>query len=589
MTTHTMLKRIEAGEKRIADVFSDRYAFTIPPYQRPYAWEVQQASELVDDLLDAMDPSSRSEGLYFLGSIVLVKTPDSPDAKVVDGQQRLTTLTILFSVLRDLTNDLELKISRETYVKQAANPDRNLHKRLRLLLRQRDQAFFENTVQRRDATASLPRLEGLEGSQARIVENALLYRKRLLKMTDAERSRLISFILNNCYLVVVEVPTDTAARRIFTVLNARGLDLTATDILKADLLERAGQARENELSTHWEEIELSLDRDRFSDLFTHIRMIFQREKPRSALEVGFPESVHPFRDDPGNFISGTLEPFAEAFTLAEDRDRIERLFDARTASLLRSLNRLDNKDWVPPLLLRLKQFSANENVDVPDFIVKLERLAYYLFVIRSDVNARISRYADVLEQIAPREERTRRSTGLELNNQEIHYFLEALDGPVYLKSRVVKPLLLRLDSALSDGSAIYDYPVISVEHVCPQTIESSSQWDEWFSDHDAHTQWLHRAANLVLLTHRKNSSAGNWDLDRKKSTYFTKNNGCPFFLTRQVLDAEEWTPKTLEHRQIEVLRTLSRSWEFEDEFDNWLQSTRSREQQQTNMQNPIQN
>ena len=112
-----VLTRIEAGEKRIADIFSDNYAFVIPPYQRPYAWEIQQADELVDDLLDAMDDSC-SEGLYFLGSIVLVKTPDSPEAKVVDGQQRLTTLTILFSVLRDLTDDLTLKLKRESYVKQ---------------------------------------------------------------------------------------------------------------------------------------------------------------------------------------------------------------------------------------------------------------------------------------------------------------------------------------------------------------------------------------------------------------------------------------------------------------------------------------
>ena len=109
----TVMDRIEAGEKQIADVFSDGYAFTIPPYQRPYAWEVQQANELLDDLLEAMRPNSRSEGLYFLGSIVLVKTRGNSAAKVVDGQQRLTTLTILFSVLRDLTDDFELKIDRE--------------------------------------------------------------------------------------------------------------------------------------------------------------------------------------------------------------------------------------------------------------------------------------------------------------------------------------------------------------------------------------------------------------------------------------------------------------------------------------------
>ena len=567
---NTVLERIEAGEKQIADIFSDKYAFTIPPYQRPYAWEIQQAGELFGDLLDAMAPTSRSEGLYFLGSIVLVKTPADPEAKVVDGQQRLTTLTILLSVLRDLTDDAELKIRRDTYVKQAANPDLGRPERLRLHLRQRDQVFFENTVQRRDATANLPRLAGLKGSQARIVENALHYRERLLGMTDGQRGNLIKFVLNSCYLVVVTVPTDAAARRIFTVLNARGLDLTATDILKADLLERAGEAREKELSTRWEQIELALDRDRFSDLFTHIRMIFQREKPRSALEAGFPEFVHPFRGDPKEFLSDTLEPFAEAFTLAEDRNDIERRFDARTTSLLRSLNRLDNKDWVPPLLLRLKQYFADEAVDVPDFIMKLERLAYYLFVTRSDVNARISRYADVLEKIDPRERSTPRSTGLEFSDEEARYFLNALDEPVYLKSRVVKPLLLRLDLTLSDGSAVYDYPTISVEHVCPQTIDPGSQWGDWFSDRKAHNDWVHRAANLVLLTHRKNSSASNWDLNRKKSAYFVKDDACPFLLTQQVLDATEWTPRTLEDRQKEVLRTLSKSWGIEDEFDNWL-------------------
>ena len=239
-------------------------------------------------------------------------------------------------------------------------------------------------------------------------------------------------------------------------------------------------------------------------------MIFEREKPRSALEVGFPKFVSPFRGDPEEFISRTLEPFADAFTLAEDRGKIESLFGARTMSLLRSLNRLDNKDWVPPLLLRLKQYAANDEVDVPDFIRKLERLAYYLFVTRSDVNARMARYADVLDQIDPRAGRTPRSSGLILSDEDIGYFLDALDGPIYLKSRVVKPLLLRLDLALSDGSAIYDYPTISVEHVCPQTIETGSQWDDWFSDREARDHWLHRVANLVLLTHRKNSSARNW-------------------------------------------------------------------------------
>ena len=299
-------------------------------------------------------------------------------------------------------------------------------------------------------------------------------------------------------------------------------------------------------------------------------MIFQREKPRSALDVGFPQFVFPFRGDPSRFISDTLEPFADALEFSEDRRRIADLFGTPTARLLESLGRLDNKDWIPPLLLRFKQHSEGEDINMVNFIVKLERLAYYLFVIRADVNMRIARYAHVLEEIDPRLDRSVRPSGLELDEVEAYDFFGALDGPIYLKSRVVKALLLRLDLSLSDGSAAYDYPTISVEHVCPQTIEPGSQWDNWFADRQTNTEWLHRAANLVLLTHRKNSRASNWDFEKKKNIYFTRNDACPFLLTGQVLDETEWTPSVLRERQTQIVRSLAKSWQLEEAFDRWL-------------------
>src|SRR5437867_3357636 len=107
---------IEAHERKIGEIFSDAYAFEIPPYQRPYAWGEDETRELLDDLIEAMDNKGVSGGVYFLGSIVLIKLPSDAQSKVVDGQQRLTTLTILLSVLRDLTTDTERKIDRSRYV-----------------------------------------------------------------------------------------------------------------------------------------------------------------------------------------------------------------------------------------------------------------------------------------------------------------------------------------------------------------------------------------------------------------------------------------------------------------------------------------
>ncbi|MEX0695748.1 MAG: DUF262 domain-containing HNH endonuclease family protein, partial [Rhodospirillales bacterium] len=508
--TNTLL-RLEAHEKTIASVFSEEYAFSIPSYQRPYAWEREQVEELIADLKDAMAPDSPSNGFYFLGSIVLVKTHAGPDAKVVDGQQRLTTLTILFSVLRDLTENQVTRIGRDKYVKQAADTDRKLDEKLRLHLRRQDQPFFEDTIQSNGATDDLPSLEAVDGSKARIVENAMIIRDELKNMEEEERTALIQFLLTNCFLVVVEVPTDTAARRIFTVLNARGLDLTATDILKADLLERAGPKLEESLSERWENIETSHGRSEFNDLFVFVRMIYQRDKPRTALEDGFPVEVKSFKGEPKEFLNSTLEPYSNALLLAGNEKDLAKRFGSQTVGLMRSLYRLDNNDWMPPLLLALRQYSDGDEIDIPEFVFKLERLAYFLFVTRANVNERIARYADVLQELDPDEKAKERSAGLLLEEQEAHAFFYALHRPIYTVTRVVKPLLLRLDQASSDTTATYDIPIISVEHVCPQTIREGSQWDNWFEDRDEHTYWVHRLGNLLLLDRRKNSAASNWD------------------------------------------------------------------------------
>lgn len=570
--------RIEAAHKKIVEVFSKDYAFTIPAYQRPYAWESTQVEELLTDIAEAMGPESKSDGFYFLGSIVLVKTHGIPDSRVVDGQQRLTTLTILFSVIRDLTADPEKQASREKYVKQVANEDEGIPEALRLQLRQKDQPFFERIIQTRGATKTLPSSDGQAGAKARLIGNAETIRSKLEAVSETKRTELLRFLLQNCYLVVVEVPTQTAARRIFTVLNARGMDLSATDILKAELLESAGEGKEQDLSQRWEDVEVALDRTKFSDLFTHIRMIFQRDKPRSALENGFPEHVPIFHSDPVGFVDSVLEPYADAFMLSRDDIELRRRFGPPTADLVRSLDRLDNKDWLPPLLLCLRQSNEGKRLDVAETVFQLERLAYYLFMVRADVNARMSRYADVLDSLEPlkspkpRASAKERSTGFTLTQAEAFALFNALDGDVYLATRVVKPILLRLEQASTDGSASYDYPTISVEHVCPQNLRKDSQWAEWFSDPEDHSCWLHSLGNLVLLNFRKNSSAANYDFGDKKTKYFAPGDTSAFTLTNEVRGYETWKPSDIAQRREVLLRRLAADWRLNDVFEDWLES-----------------
>jgi uncharacterized protein with ParB-like and HNH nuclease domain len=116
-----MPTKLVAHEQAIARIFSSEYVFKIPAYQRPYAWTTEQARELLDDLIEFMKarPGEIDEmPPYFLGSIVLIKTDTLPDSDVVDGQQRLTTLTLLLSVIR---TNARLFVSR---IQMMSEPER---------------------------------------------------------------------------------------------------------------------------------------------------------------------------------------------------------------------------------------------------------------------------------------------------------------------------------------------------------------------------------------------------------------------------------------------------------------------------------
>jgi len=133
--------------------------FFIPRYQRPYAWTTEHTEELLDDLWSAftadggavedMDP-------YFLGSIVLIKKEHHPRAEVIDGQQRLTTLTILLSVFRHLLPHSADAIS--DYLRQKGKPLEGLRDEFRLTLRPQDAGFFEKHIQRESGLVELEKI-----------------------------------------------------------------------------------------------------------------------------------------------------------------------------------------------------------------------------------------------------------------------------------------------------------------------------------------------------------------------------------------------------------------------------------------------
>ena len=556
-----MPETIKASEQNLDKVFCNDYLFEIPHYQRPYAWTTDEVGELLDDLLFAMD---RDEDVpYFLGSVVLIKG-DGPDSKVIDGQQRLTTLTILLCALRELAEG-EMRTELDERVRQRPSLLIGRPEVVRLRLRHRDQDFFHANVQTDGAIPGLlettaPRFA--TDSQQRIVENTGYLYRELSSLARERRDALSSFILRCCYLVVVSTTDMSSAYRIFSVMNDRGLDLGPTDILKAGIIGNIDTTRQQEYSDKWEDIEQELGRSRFGELFVHIRMVYAKAKARRNLQDEFQDFVLENCGSSTGFIDDVLEPYDEAYKCVLGMSDRGAVGDDRTVACLGSLRRLDNYDWVPPAIAF---FRANSSDSGPrsQFIADLERLAYGLFIRRANINERVNRYAAILQAMEDGDDILQPEGPLQLRAEEKEAIVSALDGPVYTLPRVPKPLLLRLDGLLAGAGARYDHSIISIEHVLPQRPGESSTWLRWFADDEERVFWTHRLANLVLLSRRKNGSASNFDFEAKKTRYFARGGVPPFALTIQVINEREWTPAVLRRRQDALVAKLKEEWRLE--------------------------
>jgi Protein of unknown function (DUF1524) len=278
---------------------------------------------------------------------------------------------------------------------------------------------------------------------------------------------------------------------------------------------------------------------------------------RANLVSEFREFV-PALENPREFIDKELEPYADAY-----KEILHRRFESHALSdeinrVLIHLSRLDNFDWQPPAI-RVIAVQRQNPTAVLRFLTDLERLAYALFLARETPTERIARYGKVLEGIEAGDDLFANGSPLQLSDDEKRNARDVLNGDIYLITRILQPIMLRLDEVISALGATYDYSIISVEHVLPQNPNPDSRWLVDFPHEQPRNLWVHRLANLVLLTRRKNTQASNLDFDEKKGRYFSPAGGVSnFALTNTVIQEPRWDVATLERRQAEFVAKRSR-------------------------------
>lgn len=547
----------------VKHVFNNDYRFVMPSYQRPYAWSEDETAELLQDLLGAMKDES-GVSPYFLGSVVLVNKSGTC-YEVVDGQQRLTTLTMLFAVLRDLSDKDRNEL--HGFVSEKSGRISGTEERFRLSIRNQDNDFFQGNVQKmgrvKDFVESSPK--NLSDAKKSILNNTKYLWGKLSEESEDNRLELSQFIVQHCYFVVIKASDRNSAHRIFSVLNARGLDLLPTDILKSEIIGQVPKANEFEYTEKWEALEDGLGRDSFRDLFGHIHMIHVKRKPqektldRSFIKDVLQGALKPVHGEA--FIDKVLQPYADVYQAvsnsAYDGDEFAEEINRR----LQNLNRVTNmvSFWIAPAMEFCKTY-RDDGRKLYGIIKDLERLTYGLLFLPGNRDSRRTRYEKVLDDLH-KGTILEDASALQLTDSEKRTIVDELNAP--LQGRLRKPLLQFTDSLLADSAANYEHKIVTVEHVLPQNPKDGSEWIANFQDEEQREEWTNKIANLVLLSRSKNSSARNYDFERKKSAYFQKKGTTTFALTTQVINESKWTPKVLERRQKRLLDALKKEWRLD--------------------------
>ena len=540
---------------------------SVPPYQRDYSWSEEQWEDLWNDIVELM-PNSQEH--HYMGALVVQGKSDR-DFLVIDGQQRLATLSLFaLAVISKLNTMANQGIDPESN-KERAQQLRNrfigekdpasLTESTRLLLNNTDNNFYQDyLVQLKKPLnpRSLPKSNNL------LWKCFLYFTKQLNKLegleTDGEAVAGILSETTARQLLFIQITVDDElnAYTVFETLNARGLELTTTDLLKNYLFSLVRVQTDLEaLQRRWARLITTVDHRRFAE-FLRYHLLCKHSKVRSQRlfklvrgRTRSPEDVFALLDE--------LESRAELFAAVSDPHH-SYWMDLPDAKLyIRELS-LFRVRQILPLLFAAWEFFSKE-----DFlrVLKLLSVSSFRYNVVSSLNT------NVLERVYPSAARAI-IAGEATSPAEVFQLIKSVyvddekmrqDFSLFAvtprgrKKKLAKYILARLEEDAGDRSCDFETDPGTIEHILPEN--PAAAWDETFPPGLQETS-LYRLGNLTLLESSANKKISNTTFDEKCEAY--KNS--MYALTKEIpkIAPEEWTPELVNKRQQQLARRAVHLW-----------------------------
>lgn len=491
--------------------------FIIPAFQRDYSWTAEQCLQLWCDILHAGSYDSD----HFIGSVVYIEENTAAVFSswlVVDGQQRLTSLTLLLIALRDHIRDTKWAGEEPTAAQIDAYFLKNEYEsgdsRYKVALRRHDDATLRALVDGKDPLK-------IENRSELVVEAYRNFRNHL-NAPEAD-PELVYRGIGRLKIVDVTLHREIDdPQRVFESLNSTGVDLTQSDLIRNYLLMGLSEPEQTQMyDDYWSKVETLFrtagsSQDNFLRDYIALRQATTTQARSDRIYAEFRD----FRQQSNTgSLPGLLEDivrFAHYFLFFVKPDRVP---SKPLATAMRQVRSLGSVHAV--LIMRLYNLHEEKSLTHDDFIRALDLISSYL-VRRSVLGLQTRGYWAVFARIAHsiKSEDPLGSLQVALARQSYRFpadedFVSALKKSDLYKLRICWHVLAQLENAgQNEPSPVSEY---SIEHILPQSIDNVPKWQgmlgkDW---EEVHKTWLHRLGNLTLTAY--NSTYSNRPFEEKKT------------------------------------------------------------------------
>ncbi|MFP6037060.1 DUF262 domain-containing protein [Helicobacter pylori] len=539
---------------------SQEKQFVIPIYQRVYSWEKEQCKQLWDDIIKT-GGNDQIEG-HFIGSIVFVQdgiyTTNHNELLIIDGQQRLTTITLLLTALRDHLSDedefLEKFSCQKIQNRYLINSDEKDDKRFKLILSEPDRDTLLYLIDKDKRKPSEP--------SSKIVENFKLFEEWIRKNTN----KLETIFKGLDKLMVVEISLERGKdnpQLIFESMNSTGKDLTQTDLIRNYILMGLEpEKQEIFYKKYWRAMEEGFKQNEtlFNQFVRHYLTIKTREIPNINKVY---EAFKDYQQKEGIEIEDLLKDLQKycgyfcqiAFKKEADKDLNKAL------SFLVDLE----MDVVYPLLLELYSDYSDGVLSKQDFIPIIYLTESYI-CRRAVCGLGTNSLNKVFPSFTKHIQKDEYFKSLKVhfgyltekqrfpNNDEFKKLFITIDFYNFQKKTYFFERLENFDTKEPVNTK-----ECTIEHIMPQTLTEEWKRDLGENFQAIHDKYLHTIGNLTLTGYNKEYRNNSFQEKRDMEKGFKQS---PLKLNQSLKDLESFGEKEIEKRANDLADWALKIWTY---------------------------